>query len=57
MHSYSAIATHGQVTSNIANYVYIVSYIHASVLEITVDHWLFPDQFQHSANQNLFQWA
>ena len=33
-----------------------------SVLEITVGHWPFSDQFQHLANQNLlfigihFQW-
>ena len=25
-----------------------------AVLEITVSHWPFSDQFQHLANQNLF---
>jgi len=28
-------------------------YMHA-VLEITVGHWPFSDQFEHSADQNLF---
>jgi len=28
--------------------------LHVSVLEITVGHWPFSDQFQHLADQNLF---
>jgi len=28
--------------------------MHCTVLEITVGHWPFPDQFQYLANQNPF---
>ena len=32
----------------------VPSFIKYTVLEITVGHWPFSDQFQHLANQNPF---
>ena len=60
-HAYTQICTH-------RTYIYIHTYVHAcihtkihtyiqyiyAVLEITVGHWLFSNQLQHLADQNLF---
>ena len=35
-------------------YIHIHMYVCTSVLEITVGHWPFSDQFQHLADQNPF---
>ena len=34
--------------------MYVRMYVRMSVLEITVSHWPFSDQFQHLADQNPF---
>ena len=33
---------------------HFIAYTSTAVLEITVSHWPFSDQFQHLADQNLF---
>ena len=52
--SHTYITTY--IVQYIFTYIYAYTYVrmYVSVLEITVDHWPFSDQFQHLANQNPF---